>query len=50
MYFLHLDLHQGYYNVSLDPDSRKYTTFCAGQIQMTRMPMGLETNPTLVHF
>lgn len=46
MYFSHLDLHQGYYNVSLDPDCRKYTAFNSGQFQMTRMPMGLKTSPS----
>lgn len=46
MYFSHLDLHQGYYNVNLDPDSRKYTAFSSGQYQMTRMPMGLKTSPS----
>lgn len=46
MYFSHLDLHQGYYNVKLNPDSRKYTAFCSGQYQMTRMPMGLKTSPS----
>lgn len=46
MYFSHLDLHQGYYNVKLNPDSSKYTAFCSGQYQMTRMPMGLKTSPS----
>lgn len=46
MYFSHLDLHQGYYNVNLEKDSRKYTAFCSGQFQMTRMPMGLKTSPS----
>lgn len=46
VYFTHLDLHQGYYNVELDPDSRKYTAFNSDQYQMTRMPMGLKTSPS----
>lgn len=46
IYFSHLDLHQGYYNVKLDEDSRKLTAFCSGQYQMTRMPMGLKTSPS----
>lgn len=46
VYFSHLDLHQGYYNVELQEDSRKYTAFNAGQFQMTRMPMGLKTSPS----
>lgn len=46
VYFSHLDLHQGYYNVELDKTSRKYTAFCSGQYQMCRMPMGLKTSPS----
>lgn len=46
VYFSHLDLHQGYYNVELDKASRKYTAFCSGQYQMCRMPMGLKTSPS----
>lgn len=46
IYFSHLDLHQGYYNVKLDENSRKLTAFCSGQYQMTRMPMGLKTSPS----
>ena len=45
IYFTHLDLYQGFYNVKLDKHSRKYTAFCSGQYQMTRMPMGLKTSP-----
>lgn len=45
MYFSHMDLHQGFYNVNLDKDSRKFTAFCSGRYQMTRMPMGLKTSP-----
>ena len=46
IYFTHLDLHQGYYNVKLDENSRKFTAFNSGQYQMTRMPMGLKTSPS----
>lgn len=46
IYFTHLDLHQGYYNVKLDENSRKFTAFHSGQYQMTRMPMGLKTSPS----
>lgn len=46
IYFTHLDLHQGYYNVNLDENSRKFTAFHSGQYQMTRMPMGLKTSPS----
>lgn len=44
IYFTHLDLHQGYYNVKLDENSRKFTAFYSGQYQMTRMPMRLKTS------
>lgn len=48
IYFTHLDLNQGFYNVPLEENSRKYTSFCtdSGQYQMTRMPMGLKTSPS----
>lgn len=46
VYFSHLDLNQGFYNVNLHKDSRKYTAFNSGQFQMTRMPMGLKTSPS----
>lgn len=46
IYFTHLDLHQGYYNVKLEENSRKFTSFYSGQYQMTRMPMGLKTSPS----
>lgn len=47
VYFTHLDLNQGFFNVKLENNSRKYTAFCAGeQYQMTRMPMGLKTSPS----
>lgn len=46
MYFTHLDLNQGYYQVSLNPKSRKYTAFStsSGQYQLKRLPMGLKTS------
>lgn len=48
VYFSHLDLQQGYYQVSLAPDSRKCTAFTTstGQYQMKRLPMGLKTSPS----
>lgn len=46
IYFTHLDLYQGYYNVNLDSKSRKLTAFDSGRYQMTRMPMGLKTSPS----
>lgn len=45
IYFTHLDLYQGYYNVNLDKNSRKYTAFSSGQYQMCRLPMGMKTSP-----
>lgn len=48
LYFSHLDLNSGYYQLSLKPESRKYTAFTTptGQFQMTRLPMGLKTSPS----
>lgn len=46
IYFSHLDLYQGFYNVELDKNSRKFTAFSSGQYQLTRMPMGLKTSPS----
>lgn len=48
VYFSHLDLSQGYYQVELEPSSRKCTAFATpkGQFQMTRLPMGLKTSPS----
>lgn len=48
IYFSHLDLYSGYYQVSLEPSSRKYTSFCTstGQFQMKRLPMGLKVSPS----
>ncbi|CAG5008774.1 unnamed protein product [Parnassius apollo] len=47
IYFTHLDLHQGYYQVSLEPSSRKLTAFTTntGQYCMKRLPMGLKISP-----
>lgn len=46
IYFTHLDLQQGYYQVSLAPESRKYTAFSTstGHYQLKRLPMGLKTS------
>lgn len=46
IYFTHLDLYQGYFQVKLSPDSRKYTAFStsSGQYQLKRLPMGLKTS------
>lgn len=48
VYFSHLDLSQGYYQLELDENSRKYTAFTTsnGQYQMTRLPMGLKISPS----
>lgn len=46
IYFTHLDLNSGYYQIELEPECRKYTAFDSGQYQMTRMPMGLKTSPS----
>lgn len=47
VYFSHLDLYQGYYQIELEKESRKYTAFTTNknQYQMTRLPMGLKTSP-----
>lgn len=47
VYFTHLDLYQGYYQIELDSKSRPYTAFSTdrGQFQMTRLPMGLKISP-----
>lgn len=45
IYFSHLDLNQGFYNVKLKKECRKFTAFCSGRYQMRRMPMGLKTSP-----
>lgn len=46
IYFTHLDLQQGYYQVKLEPESRKYTAFSTstGHYQLKRLPMGLKTS------
>lgn len=47
IYFSHLDLSQSYYQLKLDPESRKYTAFITDkQYQMKRLPMGLKTSPS----
>lgn len=48
MYFSHLDLYQGFYQVNLEQKSRQYTSFMTdrGQFQMTRLPMGLKISPS----
>lgn len=48
IYFSHLDLSQGYYQVALDSSSRPCTAFSTtkGQFQMTRLPMGLKSSPS----
>jgi lipoate-protein ligase A len=45
IYFSHLDLFSGYYQVLLDEESRKYTAFCSGTYQLTRLPQGLKVSP-----
>lgn len=49
MYFSHLDLSQGYYQIGLDSASREYTAFTTntGQYQLTRLPMGLKISPSV---
>lgn len=44
IYFSHLDLSQGYYQLELDEASKPCTAFCTdqGQFQMKRLPMGLK--------
>lgn len=47
VYFTHLDLNQSYYQVNLNPESRKYTAFTTNkQYQMKRLPMGLKISPS----
>lgn len=48
MYFSHLDLSQGYYQIELDEASRPCTAFLTnqGQYQMKRLPMGLKISPS----
>lgn len=46
IYFSHLDLQQGYYQLKLDTQSRMYTAFSTdtGHYQLKRLPMGLKTS------
>lgn len=48
VYFSHLDLSQGYYQIELEKESRQCTAFVTdkGQFQMTRLPMGLKISPS----
>lgn len=48
IYFSHLDLSQGYYQIELETASRPCTAFSTerGQYQMTRLPMGLKISPS----
>lgn len=48
VYFSHLDLSSGYYQVELEAESRPCTAFVTdkGQYQMKRLPMGLKTSPS----
>lgn len=48
IYFSHLDLAQGYYQLELNEESRKMTAFSTpdGQYQMKRLPMGLKISPS----
>lgn len=48
IYFTHLDLYQGFFQINLNKDSRPCTAFTTGksQYQMTRMPMGLKSSPS----
>lgn len=48
MYFSHLDLSQGYYQVELHSDSKEITAFSTnkGQYQLKRLPMGLKISPS----
>lgn len=48
LYFSHLDLNQGYYQLLLNEESRKYTAFTTstGQYHMKRLAMGLKISPS----
>lgn len=47
IYFSHLDLSQSYYQLLLEPESRKYTAFITDkQYQLKRLPMGLKISPS----
>jgi hypothetical protein len=45
--FISLDLRSGYYQITLDEESRKYTSFVTphGQWEWTKMPFGLTNAP-----
>lgn len=47
VYFTHLDLSQGYYQIELKEECRKFTSFLTdkNQYQMKRLPMGLKISP-----
>lgn len=48
VYFTHLDLNQGYYQMLIDPKDRDCTAFSThkGQYRMKRLPMGLKISPS----
>lgn len=48
VYFSHIDLASGYYQVGLKHDIRPYTAFVTdeGQWQLKRLPMGFKISPS----
>lgn len=48
IYFSHLDMSQGYYQVPLEENSRNITAFSTdrGQFRLSRLPMGLKISPS----
>lgn len=48
IYFSHLDMHQGFYQVKFNPKCRNITSFITstGQYQMKRLPMALKISPS----
>ena len=46
-YFTTLDLQSGFYQITIDPESRPYTAFCChlGLFNFKRLPMGLRNSP-----
>lgn len=48
IYFTHLDLYQGFYQINLNRESRDITSFAVstGQYRMQRLPMGLKISPS----
>ncbi|XP_055910752.1 uncharacterized protein LOC129945117 [Eupeodes corollae] len=48
-YYTTLDLKNGFYHVSLEEESRKYTSFTTpiGQYEFTKMPFGLKNAPSV---